>query len=151
MCFICTSPLASSGQLVLAIDVIVKIKICLQLSPQIVYNCSPDFNIIFFILVCWEMFAKNHQELFPNCHDHQELFTNYHSKKFAKISPGIVSKLSPGVVDKDILQAVLEKCPSVLLLQLETGCNSGCEALQFLIGSRKKHVHGKKVLYVAAL
>ena len=102
MCFMCTSPLASLVQLVLAIDVIVKIKICLQLSPQIVYNCSPD---CIFILVCKLPLgnvckeslgivsklspgvvykAKNHQDLFPNCHDHQELFTNYRSEMFAK-------------------------------------------------------------------
>ena len=99
VCFICTSPLASSGQLVLAIDVIVKIKICLQLSPQIVYNCSPDFILFFLSLFagkCLQRITRNcfqtvmitrsclqtttvkslqkyHQELFPNCH--QELLT----------------------------------------------------------------------------
>ena len=43
-------------------------------SPGIVSKLSPG--------VVYK--AKNHQDLFPNCHDHQELFTNYRSEMFAK-------------------------------------------------------------------
>ena len=155
----CTSPLASLVQLVLAIDVIVKIKICLQLSPQIVYNCNPGGLYFYFLSLFanyhWEMFAKNHQELFPNCR--QELFTKQRITRTCFQTVTITRSCLQTTAVKclqritgNCFQTVnscwqsyfyrlyLEKCPPVLLLQLETGCNFCCEALQFLIGFRKK-------------